>query len=98
MSESAENFSAVLIEAKDSGGTYTSVYISDPNNKIISINTIKYTNSTWFGINSRVVKISDTQITTNVAEGNRTTGQINVINGSATRTGVISITKVVGFK
>ena len=98
LSESAANFSALLIECVDAGGVCDSCMIDNPNGKIVSLTLSKFASETWFTINSRVIQISEDCITTYVLNGIRVTGQVNVKTGESDRRGVIAISRVLGYR
>ena len=98
LSESAANFSALLIECVDAGGVCDSCMIDNPNGKIVSLTLSKFASETWFTINSRVIRISEDYITTYVLNGIRVTGQVNVKTGESDRRGVIAISRVLGYR
>lgn len=98
LSESAANFSALLIECVDAGGVCDSCMIDNPNGKIVSLTLSKFASETWFTINSRVIQISEDCITTYVLNGIRVTGQVNAKTGESDRRGVIAISRVLGYR
>lgn len=99
LSDSATNYSRLLIEGKDLDGFYCYTNVIDPDGKTVVLETTRCTSSTWFHLNSRVITISGNQITT-FRSGNNwgNTGQANFGDGGINHTDVIAITKVLGFK
>ena len=99
LADDASNYSKLTIEFKDSDGYYSSIEISGPNGKNVCLNTIRYSEEGWFGVNNRVVNISGTSISTVRSSGNfGNTGQVNIISSKALHIDVITITKVIGWK
>ena len=96
LSESAANFSSIVIEYVDVGNVSGYCEVFDPNGKIVSLTISKFASENWFTINSRVIQISADYITTYVLDGIRVTGQVNVKTGESDRRGVIAIKRVIG--
>ena len=96
LSESAANFSSIIIEYVDAGGVFGSCETTDPDGKIVSLTLSKFASEGWFTINSRVIQINGTTITTYVLNGIRVTGQVNAKTGESDRRGVIAVKRVLG--
>lgn len=96
LSESAANFSSIVIEYVDVGNVSGYCEVFDPNGKIVSLTISKFASENWFTINSRVIQIRADYITTYVLNGIRVTGQVNAKTGESDRRGVIAIKRVIG--
>lgn len=101
LSDSAANYSLLVIEGKDLDGFYCYAMAFDPDGKTVVLETTRCTSSTWFHLNSRCVAISGNTIKTSKVNNSSwgETAQINLTgNNIANHMNVITITKVLGFK
>lgn len=102
LSDSAENYKSFLIVYKDLDEIYNSLYVANPNNKLICLSTVFTTSLTWFGVSTRCMKIEGNEIKTYRYAANNnysSTGQTNVLGtGNANHIDVIAITQVLGWK
>lgn len=101
LSDSAANYSLLVIEGKDLDGFYCYAMAFDPDGKTVVLETTRCTSATWFHLNSRCVAISGNTIKTSKVNNSSwgETAQINLTgNNIANHINVITITKVLGFK
>ena len=101
LSDSAANYSLLVIEGKDLDGFYCYAMAFDPDGKTVVLETTRCTSATWFHLNSRCVAISGNTIKTSKVNNSSwgETAQINLTgNNIANHINVIAITKVLGFK
>jgi hypothetical protein len=101
LSDSAANYSLLVIEGKDLDGFYCYAMAFDPDGKTVVLETTRCTSATWFHLNSQCVAISGNTIKTSKVNNSSwgETAQINLTgNNIANHINVITITKVLGFK
>lgn len=97
LSESAANLSRILIEYIDTDDICGSVTVSNPNEKLVCLNTNTFTSGSAFYHKSKIIKISGKTVDT-YYNGGYWTGQTNATGATTTNDNYVGITKVVGWK
>lgn len=100
LSESAANFERLTICFRSNDNVFSSMDVVNPDEKVISLTTSFFNETSYFFLKNRCYKITGKTINTYSPSTNKwITGEANVCNSNqGTRTDVLVITQVIGIR